>query len=60
HRVAADHLRQGTLGQKGLGEVVQVGDLFVVGRGPLVAGQEALVGIEAEVLTGVTRYYCDC
>ena len=53
HRVATDHLRQGTLGQKGLGEVVQVGDLFVVGRGPLVEGQEVLVGIEAEVLTGV-------
>ena len=53
HHVAADHLRQGALGQKCLGEVVQVGDLFVVGRGPLIDGQEAFVGIEAEVLAGI-------
>ena len=48
--VTADHLAEHALGEELLGEVVEVGDLAVVGLGPLVDGQEALVGVEGEVL----------
>ena len=49
HHVAADHLAQRALGEEGFGEVVEMGDLRVVLVGELVDGQEALVGVEAEV-----------
>ena len=49
HHVAADHLAERALGEEGLGEVVEVGDLLVVLVGELVDGQEALVGVEGEV-----------
>ena len=52
HHVAADHLAEGAFDEEGLGEAVEVGDLFVILRGKLIDGEEALVGIEGE-MTGV-------
>ena len=49
HHVAADRLAERALGEEGLGEVVEVGDLLVVLGGELVDGQEALIGVEGEV-----------
>ena len=47
--VAADHLAQRAFGEKLLGKGIKVGDLLVVFGGELIDGQEALVGVEAEV-----------
>ncbi|GIV50100.1 MAG: hypothetical protein KatS3mg038_0621 [Candidatus Kapaibacterium sp.] len=49
HHVAADHFRQGALGEERLGEIVEVCHLFVVRGGPLVDGQIALIGVKAEM-----------
>jgi len=53
HHVAADHLAQRALGEELVGEGVEVGDLLVVLGGELVDGQEALVGVEAEMASVV-------
>ena len=53
HHVAADHLAQGALGQKGVGEAVQAGDLPVAPVRVLVQRQVAFVGVEAEELAVV-------
>lgn len=50
YHVTADHLRQGALGEKCLGKVIEVCDLLVVRCGPLVDGQEPFIRVEAEVL----------
>ncbi len=47
--VAADGRAKRTLGQEGLGEVVEVSDLGVVFGGVLIDGQEVFIGIEGEV-----------
>ena len=49
HHVAADRLAQRALGEELLGKAVEMGDLLVLFVGELIDGQEALVGIEAEV-----------
>jgi len=47
--VAADGRAECTLGQEGLGEVVEVRDLGVVFGGVLIDGQEVFIRIEGEV-----------
>ena len=49
HHIAADHLTQDALGEELLGKGIEVRDLLVILGGELVDGQEALVGIEAEM-----------
>ena len=49
HHVAADHLAECAFDEERLGEAVEVGDFLVVLAGELIDGQEALVGIEAEM-----------
>ena len=50
HGVPADHPAERALGEEGVGEGVEVDDLLVVFVGEAVDGQEALVGVEGEVL----------
>lgn len=49
HHVATDHLAQGALSQKLVGEAVELRDLLVVFAGELIDRQEALIRVEAEV-----------
>ena len=49
HHVAADHLAQRAFGEEALGKGIEVGDLLVVLGGELIDGQEAFVGVEAEM-----------
>jgi hypothetical protein len=49
YHVAADRLPKGAFDEEGLGEAIEVGDLFVVHLGELIDGEEALLGIESEV-----------
>jgi len=49
HHVTADHLAQGAFGEEFLGEGIEVSNLLVVFAGELVNGQEAFVGVEAEM-----------
>ena len=51
--VAADHLSQGALGQKSLGEVVQLGYWGIVHGCELIQGQKTLIGVESKVATVV-------
>ena len=53
HHVAADHFAEGAFVQEGVGEIIQMGDLFVVFRRQLIDGQKALIGVEGEVFVAV-------
>ena len=48
--VAADGRAQGALGQKRLGEIIEVSDLGVVFFGVLIDGQKVFIRIESEVV----------
>ena len=50
HHVAAEHLGQGALRQKGVGKFIQVVDLLVILRGEPIDGQKTFVGVETEML----------
>src|SRR5690554_189733 len=53
HQIAADQLAQGALGQEVIRKVVQMSNLLIALVSVLINGQEALIGIKAEVLFAV-------
>ena len=55
HHVAADRLAEGAFDEEGLGEGVEVRDLFVVHVCEFIDRQKALFGIESEVPAVIVR-----